>query len=505
MDSGTSFQKLMRRKTLPAAIISLALVATVGGVSTAAGPEAVPQPPVKWGPCPADATGPGLQCSTLDVPLDYARPDGPKITVAFSRLASVKPEKRRGVLLLNQGGPGLAGLNFADVLVKGGLPQEVLDSYDLIGFDPRGIGHSTPLTCDLTPEQQAEASNPHAPSKLADVKTAAVFAKTVAGKCAASATGSLLPYITTKNTARDMDRIREALGAPKLSYYGASYGTYLGAVYATMFPGRSDRMVLDSNLGPNGYDSDALRKQALGVQLRFPDFAKLVSADPGKYGLGSTPAAVTAKYYELAKRLDKKPVDGYDGTLFRVITATYLRSDALMLQLGPLWRQLETGLDTGKAAPAAAAGRAAAPTGDNFQAGYFAVVCGDTRWPTTVHTYQANVAVDRIRYPLYGAFAANIRPCAFWPDPIEPQVKITDRGPANVLMVQNLRDPATPMPPALQLRKAFGDRARLVTIDQGGHGAYVFTPSKCGNAAVTDFLVSGRRPVHDKFCAAPPA
>ncbi len=484
------------RRTLPAALIAVALVATVGGVSTASGPAPAA---VKWGPCPADVTGAGVQCATLDVPLDYRRPEGRKISVAFSKLASAKPEQRRGVLLLNQGGPGLGGLNFADILVKGGLPQEVLDSYDLIGFDPRGIGHSTPLTCDLTAEQQGPASNPPAPKTLADVKKSAVFAKTVADQCAASATGSLLPYITTKNTARDMDRIREALGVPKISYYGASYGTYLGATYATMFPARSDRIVLDSNLGPKGYDSDALRKQALGVQLRFPDFAKLVSADPDKYGLGRTPAAVTAKYFELSKRLDQKPVDGYDGTLFRVITATYLRSEALMLELPRLWRDLETGLNTGKA------GRAAAPATDNFQAGYFAVICGDSRWPTSVHTYQANVAIDRIRYPLYGAFAANIRPCAFWPDPIEAQVKITDRGPANVLMVQNLRDPATPLTLALQLRKAFGDRARLVTIDQGGHGAYVFTPSKCGNDTVTDFLVNGRRPAHDKACPAPPA
>ncbi|GAB3826256.1 alpha/beta hydrolase [Kribbella italica] len=497
------------RKTLPAAIVAVAVAATAGGVSTASVSTAsvaqtASRPAVQWGPCPADATGPGLQCATLDVPLDYRRPDGQKISVAFSRLASAKPEQRRGVLLLNQGGPGLGGLNFADTLVKSGLPQQVRDSYDLIGFDPRGIGHSTPLTCDLTPEQQGPASNPPAPKTLADVKKSAVFAKTVADQCAASATGSLLPYITTKNTARDMDRIREALGEPKLSYYGASYGTYLGAVYATMFPHRSDRVVLDSNLGPNGYDSHALRQQALGVQLRFPDFAKLVSADPDKYGLGKTPAAVTAKYYELAKRLEKTPALGYDGTLFRVITATYLRSDPLMLELATLWRQLETALDTGKTAPAVTE-RAAAPAGDNFQAGYFGVICGDSRWPTSVHTYQANVAIDRIRYPLYGAFAANIRPCAFWPDPIEPQVKISDRGPANVLMVQNLRDPATPMPLALKLRKAFGDRARLVTIDQGGHGAYVFTPSKCGNNTVTDFLVTGRRPAHDKFCPAPPA
>ncbi|MEV6282711.1 alpha/beta hydrolase [Kribbella sp. NPDC051770] len=473
------------RKTLPIATIALALVATTG-VSYAGAPKSS----LQWAPCPGAAA---LQCSTLEVPLDYRRPDGQQIDIAVSRLSSAKPEKRRGVLLLNQGGPGLGGLTFADAFVKAGLPQQVRDSYDLIGFDPRGVGGSTPLTCDLTPAQLSPSVNPPNPSKLSDVLAAAKTARTVAQQCADSKTGSLLPYITTANTARDMDRIRTALGAPKISYYGVSYGTYLGAVYATLFPERSDRIVLDSNLGPEGYDVNALRSQAQGFQLRFPDFAKVAAADPAKYGLGATPAAVTAKYFQLAERLDKKPVGEYDGTTFRAITSAFLRSDPLLPELAALWHQLDTGQAPARTAQAAA---------DNFQASYYGVICGDSSWPRSVRTYQLNVAIDRIRYPLYGAFAANIRACAYWPAPIEPKVRITDRGPSNVLMIHNLRDPATPLPLAARLRAAFGQRARLVTVDQGGHGAYVFAANKCGNATVTDFLVNGRRPATDKFCPA---
>ncbi len=476
------------RKFLPAALVAVAVTAGAPAV-------AAPRAALTWGVCPADVTAPGLRCSTLDVPLDYRHPDGPTISVAVSKLASADPAKRRGVLLLNQGGPGLTGLDFAATLVKGGLPQAVRDSYDLIGFDPRGIGHSTPLTCDLTPEQRGTALNPPTPRTAADVVTAAGTAETVARQCAGSATGGLLPHITTANTARDVDRIRAALGEPKISYYGASYGTYLGAVYATLFPDRGDRIVLDSSLGPDGYDVDALRSQALGFQTRFPDFAKVAAAEPAKYGLGATPAAVTAKFFELAGHLDESPVQGIDGTTFRTVTAFYLRSEALLPGLAELWHDLDTNQP---AKPAAAA----AETTDNFAAGYLGVVCGDSKWPGSVRTYQRTVAVDGIRYPMYGAFAANIRPCAFWPAPSEPRVRIGDRGPSDVLMVQNLRDPATPLPGALRLRSAFGDRARLVTVDQGGHGVYVFATNKCGNDSVTDYLVTGRRAGHDTFCAA---
>jgi hypothetical protein len=129
------------------------------------------------------------------------------------------------------------------------------------------------------------------------------------------------------------------------------------------------------------------------------------------------------------------------------------------------------------------------------------VVCGDSRWPTSVATYERNVAVDRVRYPMFGAAAANIYPCAFWPDPVEQPVRISDRGPRNVLMVQNERDPATPLVGALSTRRAFGDRAALLTVDQGGHGAYVFGTNACANTKVTEYLLGGQRP-NDAECAA---
>lgn len=471
------------------AVLAAAVVAslTPPGVSLAATPDAL-----HWGKCPADVTGPGLECATLDVPLDYRDPAGPTIEIAVSRLASTNPEKRRGVLLTNTGGPGGVGLNFPAVLRDNlGLPQSVLDSYDVIGADPRGVGHSTPVTCDLPPEYWTNI--PEYALNSADVAKRAETVKNVAARCGSSASAPVLPHITTANAARDMDQIRAALGESKVSYFGISYGTYLGSVYTTMFPHRSDRIMLDSATGPGGWDSSFSRMFGRGVADRLPDFAEFVAAHP-EYGLGETPEQVTAKYFDLAARLDATPSSqGFDGKFFRQLTFSDLYYDKRMPTLAEVWRAL----DTGNPVPPGATGQ---PT-DNYLASQLHVICNDSDWPEAVAIYQRNVAIDRIRHPEFGAAGANITPCAFWPsEPVEPPVEITDRGPSNVLILQNLRDPATPLAGAQQLRQAFGDRARMVTADQGGHLAYLYLSNRCANDITTNFLVTGRRPEHDTAC-----
>ncbi|MFJ9890708.1 alpha/beta hydrolase [Streptomyces sp. NPDC091287] len=453
--------------------------------------------PVRWGPCPEDITAPRLECSTLDVPLDYRHPDGRRIEIAISRLASENPSERRGVLVTNPGGPGGAGLDYPAVLAGAGLPREVLDSYDVIGFDPRGVGRSAPVTCDLTQEQQYRGNFAPYAHTAADVAREAGYARTVAKQCATSPTASVLPHITTANTARDMDRLRAALDEPKLSYLGHSYGTHLGAVYATMFPNRGDRVVLDSNLGPGGYDVTAMRSFGRGLEDRFPDFAEFAAAHP-RYGLGATPGQVTAKFFDLAKRLDGKPVRGIDGTAFRAVTFERLYADVLMPHLAEFWQAVDMDRPLPASPPPPA-------NLENLLAARHYVICNDSPWPGTVREYQRNVAVDRLRYPMIGASTAGIGPCAFWPtERVEPPVRIGDRGPSNVLMVQNERDPGTPLAGARELRQAFGRRATLVTADQGGHGVYPFGGNTCANDAVTTFLTTGQRPARDLACPAEP-
>lgn len=465
---------------------------SASGPNPAAGRNSAAEP-LRWGPCPKEAAAPRLTCATLKVPLDYRDPDGRQIEIAVSRLASGKPAQRRGVLLTNPGGPGGPGLGYPAVLAGAKLPKKVLDSYDLIGFDPRGVGRSTPVTCDLTEKQQARGNFPPYAHSPADVAREAVNARTVARQCATSRTAWMLPHTTTANTARDMDRIRAALGEPKVSYLGASYGTQLGAAYTTMFPRRSDRFVLDSNLGPGGYDYTAMRSFARGMEDRFPDFAAYAAAHPA-YGLGTTPEEVTAKFSELARRLEAEPVGGIDGTLFRGMTFDRLYSDATLPQLAKDWQALDKG-DPVRIPPTAGL--------ENLMASRFHVICGDTRWPRKVQEYQRNVAADRLNHPMLGGSTAGIGPCAFWPDErVEPPVRIGDKGPSNVLMAQNTRDPGTPLAGARKLRQAFGKRATMVTADQGGHGVYPYGRNTCANDTVTAFLTTGHRPAHDLDCPA---
>ncbi|GIF57418.1 alpha/beta hydrolase [Asanoa iriomotensis] len=481
----------------------VALALAVAAVTTASVPatSAATRPSaLQWGPCPADVAAATLECTIVQVPLDYREPKGRQIDIAVSRLVSSDPAQRRGVLLTNPGGPGGAGLAYPALLTNPvlphPLPQSVRDRYDVIGFDPRGVDHSAPVTCDLTPDQIARLNLPY-PNNAADVVRDATISKTIAQQCLTSETAALLPHITTANTARDMDRIREALGEPKISYLGASYGTYLGAVYTTLFPARSDRIVLDSSLGSGGYDRTAFQRLAVGMEERFPDFATFAAANP-QYGLGTTPGQVRAKYFDLAARLDRTPIQGVDGSLFRGITFEYLYSDLGMPTLAAIWKALDAGQPMPPAPPPAKA--------DNILSSRHHVICGDSPWPKSVRGYQRDVAEHRVAYPLIGAATANITPCAYWPSPVERPVRIGDRGPSNVLMVQNLRDPGTPLSGAQELRKAFGDRARMVTADQGGHGAYlVLAGNTCANDAVTTFLTTGRRPHHDLACPAEPA
>ncbi|MET1074577.1 MAG: alpha/beta hydrolase, partial [Umezawaea sp.] len=192
----------MRTTVSVVAVVVAATALVVPGVSSAA-----PAATVRWVECPADVVAPGVECGTLQVPLDYRKPDGRRIEVMISRLASKNPAKRRGVLLTNPGGPS-EGLTFPADLRRGGLPQSVLDAYDVIGVDPRGIGRSTPVTCDLTEEQRNAGSVPPYAVTPADVRKRADEAEKIARQCAASPTADLLPHNTTANIARDLDLIR---------------------------------------------------------------------------------------------------------------------------------------------------------------------------------------------------------------------------------------------------------------------------------------------------------
>ncbi|MFC9433755.1 alpha/beta hydrolase [Nocardia sp. NPDC057030] len=481
--------------------------ALVGALVVAAEPDEGPVARVSWGACPEGvedpAAGPShLQCATVPVPLNYGEPEGARIELMISRLASKNPDKRRGVLLLNPGGPGGPGLDQPTFLAAHGLPADVLDSYDVIGIDTRGVGHSAPVSCGFTDNQTYFGNiSPYAVNDAAVTERATV-AQGVAEQCAANDHEGRLRYVSTANMARDLDRIRAALGADKASFLGYSYGTALGAAYASMFPQRADRIVLDSNIGDTYLDHDGMRLYGLGMEQTFPDFAAWAAARHDTYGLGRTVEEVRRTYLTLAERLDANPVDGLDGGLFRFGTFFTLYRPALYKSSAESWKSL---LETGHPGPAGGRqpGTGAPSPNDNAWSVFLAVTCNDVEWPEDIQTYRRAVAEDRERYPLFGAAAANVMPCAYWKlGPSEPPVRIDNTGPADVLIVQNQRDPVTPLRGGELLHEKFGQRSRLVTVDGSGHGAYLLGANPCTSDVVTSYLVKGTLPEHDTTCPA---
>ncbi|MER6619762.1 alpha/beta hydrolase [Streptomyces sp. NPDC000931] len=493
---------------------SLALLVVLGlGGSLATGPAAAEEartPRVEWGRCPddvvAEAAPTELRCATVPVPLDYTDPEGEQIDLTVSRLAAADPDKRRGVLMLNPGGPGGSGLALSALLVARGLPSSVTDRYDLIGMDTRGIGHSTPVSCGFTTDSPYYSNIPPYAVDDAAVTAQAKIAEQTAEQCADNDHDGRLRHLTTANTARDLDRIRAALGEEKTSYLGYSYGTALGAAYASMFPERTDRIVLDSNIGDTHLDRDGMRRYALGMEQTLPDFARWAARRHDSYGLGRTPEQVRASYLTIAGTLDKAPLAGIDGSLFRLLTFGHLFKQTQYPKLAQTWQAMLEGDEAAArdlaAVPKETAAGALSPA-DNALTVFLSVTCNDVEWPEDVSTYRRGVAEDRERYPLYGAATANITPCAFWPyAPAEPPVEIDTEGPRNVLLLQNRRDASTPHRGGKMLREKFGDRARLVTVDDSGHGVYVLGDNSCALNTATRHLVEGEVPAKDTFCRA---
>ncbi|MFI1796190.1 alpha/beta fold hydrolase [Streptomyces sp. NPDC020379] len=339
------------------------------------------------------------------------------------------------------------------------LSEEVRRRYDIIGFDLRGAGRSSPVSCGLTAEEQAAP-----PYKAETFAKDVERARTVAGKCEAEA-GAELPHLTTRNAARDMDVIRAALGEQKISFLGISYGTCPGAVYTQLFPQRADRFVLDSATGPTRVYRGMFQDMAKADEQAFTRWTRWTAQRHAVYGLGRTPAEVRETFRALIARADRAPIHA-DG---QPLTGDDIRADN------------RTSIHVRKAAERIAALKKAAEGGDpgtprrarepeenddNYIAIAWSFMCAGTRtWPHDPERYRRDAIRDKARYPLYGDFAAAITPCAFWKQGGEPQTTIDNKVAA--LTVQNAWDSRTPLFAAQALHGS-----RMLTVTDGeGHGA----------------------------------
>ncbi|MFE2678226.1 alpha/beta hydrolase [Streptomyces hygroscopicus] len=456
-----------------------------------------------WRRCQADLPA-EYQCATIKVPLDYRAPQGKRITMAISRIKSTAPDKRHGVLFFNPGGPGGPGLDMP-LYMKDTLPEAARQKYDLIGFDPRGVGRSSPVTCDLETEEE----NWLRPYKEATFDKDVAWARDVARKCRATS-GDVLKHITTRNTARDMDLLRAVLGEKKISYFGYSYGTYLGSVYTQLFPARADRVVLDSAIDPARAWRGMIQWWAEGAEPAFDRWTEWAAARSAQYGLGDTPKKVDRTFWDLVRQADEKPIE-IDGQ-------AYTGDDVRSMMRGAVFSvksgtELVVELKKAAAGEPASAKKFPAPAGtarlaadsdvppDNSTASFWAVVCNDNSaaWSRDPESYRRDAIADKGRYPLFGDFASSVKPCAFWDRSVEPATVVNNK--VRSLVVQNEWDPQTPLPSGQALHTDLKGSKMLTVLGGEGHGVYP-SGNACTDGKVTDYLATGKLPAKDVTCRA---
>ncbi|WP_148588076.1 alpha/beta hydrolase [Streptomyces sp. WAC01526] len=493
---------------LVASAVAAALVPTLTPATASAAEHRLPQHLKQrpaWHRC-SSATPASFQCATIKVPLDYSRPGGKKIDLAISRIKASSSAERRGVLLVNPGGPGGQGLDMPQVL-SAELPKSVTRKYDLIGFDPRGVGQSSPLRCGLT----AEEENWQRPYKAATFAKDVKWARTVAEKCNAKQ-GDKLRHITTRNAARDMDVIRAVLGEKKISYLGYSYGTYLGAVYTQLFPKRSDRIVLDSAIDPARIWRGMIQVWAEGSEPAFTRWSEWTAQRNATYKLGNTPDKVRKTFWGLVARADRKPIE-FKGALvsgddIRAGRAMFFSvrdaaEEIVELKKAADGRAPDSNPDTGTPERPAPPSFGRAVPSDNASAAFWAVACADTRaWPRDPEQYRRDAIRDKAKYPLYGDFASHIKPCAFWKkNGSEPATTIDNK--VGVLTLQNEWDSQTPLSSGLGMHRVMKG-SRMVTV-AGGAGHGIYGSKSCADKTATAYLTTGKLPAKDVTCQAPAA
>lgn len=450
-----------------------------------------------WKPCgDKDLDAAGADCADVLVPLDYRDPSGASFTIAISRLKATDPAERRGILLTNPGGPGEHALNFNLTVGKRVLPA-VRARYDLIGFDPRGIGRSAPVKCLVTLPSPVFAAGFDAASYARDVAVQAG----VAASCLVPE-ASRIRHLTTRNTARDLDVIRAALGESKLNYYGASYGTYLGAVYMQLFGANVDRIVLDSSLDPDRYWIGTFADMGAVNEAGLDDWAGWAAQRDTTFHLGTTAGQVRASVEDLLHRVARRPVpfagNSVDEHVLPVLLFTMLPNPTNNDLLATTVREL-IDLADGKSVQIDHRIVDSLKLQSALSASSFtAITCGDVAAPRDPGWYWGNIERSRATQPIFGPMVNNISPCAYWPAPVEPPTVVRNAVP--VLMLQATRDPRTAYPEGLAMHRDLTG-SRLITLwDYRIHGALRVGLSSCLTNAVDRYLVNGRMPSADLIC-----
>ncbi|MEV2214080.1 alpha/beta fold hydrolase [Streptomyces sp. NPDC050997] len=465
-----------------------------------------------WKTCqlgPDDETGKelqqaGAQCADVTVPLNYDDPDGRTITVAISRIRATDTDRRVGALLLNGGGPG--GQTIGDPPWIRTSMKQVGERYDVVGVDPRFVGRSTPLDCKWPTGSFVRGAG----TGRAGFDRAAAFAEELARRCR-TYEGDVLPYVTTRNTARDMDVVRAALGERRISYLGYSYGSYLGQVYATMFPGRTDRVVLDGVVAPDRYSPRLLRGTERANRHALKGWAAWTAARHTTYRLGRTPNAVLAAVDRIQTAAGRAPLPigdhRVDEQVLPVVVFNGLSqdNDTAYGVFAQAVRDLRRAADGHTVTPspwlADTLGFLLDGSDSSYGSVQSAILCGDVAASHDPETYWRDIQQARTRDALFGPVTNNIGPCAFWDPPRESPTTIRDDLPA--LLVNATGDPRSTYESARTVRRMWPS-SRLITLrgaDQ--HAVYGVFGSACVDTTVNTYLATGRLPSTDLPCDRP--
>ncbi|MGV9774441.1 alpha/beta hydrolase [Streptosporangium sp. NPDC003464] len=516
------------RKVLTAAtvtaVLSTALTACSGGTAAdghrASGAPQAPasahnaagtSDPIAWGPC-TDIERPGgqapakpdpnLQCGKLKVPLDYASPDGETLEMAVIRVRATGPGERIGSLVFNFGGPGGSGVDTLAQAVK--VFSTLRTRYDLVSFDPRGVERSAGVKCGDSKVMDRFTSMDSVATTPAERAAMDKIIKEFATACEQTS-GKVLPYVGTVNAAQDMDRLRAALGDRQLNYFGISYGTQLGAVYATKFAKNVGRFVLDAPLDPSVTLKQRTLVQTSGFQQAYESFLKDCVKDRGQCELGADATIANKNVDNFLDELDNRPLPVGNRSLTQGLASTGV---AAALYSNLTWPLLEQALAQGFKGD----GRLLLSLADSYNgrrpdgsystlmSSFPAISCADTaERPTSEELVKVEAAALKIS-PLFGSAGLGII-CRAWPVPGSDEArKVNATGSAPIVVVGGTGDPATPYEWAPKMTSELTTGV-LVTYKGEGHGAYL-SGDACVKKVIDGYLLGGKTPAKGTTCPA---
>ncbi|MFJ6568374.1 alpha/beta hydrolase [Streptomyces sp. NPDC091292] len=509
----------LRAAALAATAVLLSTSATACGSSSDPQSEDLSAQKLSWKGCPApsEAEGGGTapsplpggaewQCATMKAPLDWNKPKGDTIDIALIRAVTSGPQNRRiGSLIFNFGGPGGSGVITLPAFA--GDYTALRTRYDLVSFDPRGVGRSAGVKCENDEQLDHFFQQDATPDDAAEQQTLVDNTKAFNSACDKNS-GKVIPHVATTDAARDMDLMRQVLGDAKLYYFGVSYGTELGGVYAHLFPQNVGRALFDGVVDPTQDPEQSSLGQAKGFQLALDNYAKDCTSQIEECPVGTSEQDVKDRIAKLLKDLDKKPLP---GIFPRELTQTAATNGiAQSLYSKDFWEYLTEGLQQaydgdGKILMMLSDsmnGRNESGHYSNIQAANVSINCADQKPRYTPQDVEAKLPEFRAASPLFGDYLAwGMLSCTDWAVPgAADHPDVSAPGAPPILVVGNTGDPATPYEGARKMVDALGDGVGVeLTYEGQGHGAYD-SKNKCVQDTVNSYLLDGKVPSAGTVC-----